>query len=281
VTEAAFRILHPGREAEAAAGLDRGLQYGDGLFETITLRAGAAPLLARHIARLRRGCRRLGLPVPDPSLLEREIARAAPAGGSGIVKLVLTRGAGGRGYRPAGAGPANLYLSWHPPARLPEHPAEAGVVLALCATPIGLSPATAGMKHLNRLEQVLASAELGARYYEGLMCDPMDRLIEGTRSNVFVGFGARLVTPALAGAGVAGIMREWLLERLQAGGRQCEEGELPLAALAGASELFVCNSAIGVWPVIRLEGRAAWSGQPGPAAAYCLAQCRAAGLQAP
>lgn len=258
---------------------DRGLAYGDGLFETISVRDGRAPLLSLHLARLRRDAARLGIPLGPEGPLDEALAAYLGSNRSGIIKLVLTRGPGGRGYRPPDSPRPCLQLAWYPPASPPAagHP---GLAVRLCRTCIGISPATAGMKHLNRLEQVLASAELVGDEFEGLMCDADDRLIEGTRTNLFLVLDDILVTPSLARSGVAGVMREWILRWCEAQGIAVRIADVPLAALGRATELLVCNSAIGVCPVVRVHGRAGWQGEPGQYGRRLMAALASAGLTA-
>lgn len=234
---------------------DRGLQYGDGVFETMSVRDGQVPLWNRHLARLLEGCARLKIESP-PADLEDEITQAARGVTRGVLKLIVTRGVGGRGYRPAVATPATRILSLHSP---PEHPRahwSEGVRVRVCATRLGINPVLAGVKHLNRLEQVLARSEwedVGTA--EGLMLDVRGNVIEGTMTNLFFIEGGALVTPDLSGAGVAGIMRGLLLERALDWGLQTRVEQVSPARLVQAEEMFLCNGVIGVWPVRDVEGR--------------------------
>lgn len=233
---------------------NRGLAYGDGLFETLLLHRGRPVLLERHLQRLQNGCSRLGIPdcrrelQQDLQLLEPDFA------GAGILKIIVTRGAGGRGYRPPEDVPPDRILSLHPAPVPAGNPLEAGIAVFVCGQRLARQPALAGLKHLNRLEQVLASREWPAQggFQEGLMLDTEGCVVEGTRSNLFWAAGGRLVTPALNQCGVGGIMREVLLEHF---GREAVVESHPLAALLEADEAFVCNSIFGVWPISRMEGQ--------------------------
>lgn len=256
-------ILVDGAEADCVPALDRGLAYGDGLFETVAVRDGEPRHLERHLARLARGCDRLGLPRPDAAVLHAEMHALARAAGRGVLKLLYTRGVGGRGYRPPERGRPLRVLAMHPPpVQDPEH-ATRGVRVAVCRTRLAVNPVLAGIKHLNRLEQVLASRELDDTTAEGLMLDSDDRLIEGTRTNVFLVLDDVLVTPDLSRCGVAGIMRELVLERAAALGIPVRVADVPARALDEASELFLCNSLLGVWPVRAVAGRRAALPAPG------------------
>lgn len=250
------RVLVNGRGDGAIDPMDRGLQYGDGLFETFAVQDGRARFFDWHVERLAEGARRLALPMPDAAMLRDEIAEAWPRG-RGVVKLVLTRGVGARGYRPtAGALPTRIVSGHEWPARDSSMWSE-GVRVGLCRTRLGRNAALAGIKHLNRLEQVLARAEWDdGAMDEGLMQDDRARLIGGTMSNVFLLLADRWLTPALADCGVAGVMRRafraWAAEQ----GIAVMECDIALADLAGASAMLLTNSLIGAWPVRELAGGA-------------------------
>lgn len=228
---------------------DRGLNYGDGLFETMRVEDGRVPLLDRHLARLRSGCARLAIPLPAPQALRRELSAACAGIGRGILKLVLTRGSGGRGYAPPEAPRCRRIISTHP---LPDYPRTRyrdGVSVRLCTTPLGSNPATAGLKHLGRLDQVLASMEARAGTAEGLMCDASGRVIEGIRSNLFLVRDGRLLTPDLAECGVAGVMRGLVLDRAPALDLEPVVQAVSTDDLIHCDEMFLSSSIFGVWPV--------------------------------
>jgi 4-amino-4-deoxychorismate lyase len=245
-----------GREAGRIDPLDRGLHYGDGLFETLAIRAGAARFLDWHLERLAAGAHRLGIAPPEQSLLRAEIAAAAPPD-LGVVKLIITRGVGERGYRPpVRTLPTRIVMGLPYPA-YPISAWTTGVRLRWCQTRLGSNPALAGIKHLNRLEQVLARAEWQDRLTdEGLMMDERDHAIGGTQTNLLARFGDRWVTPALGRCGVAGVMRRAFMHWSEERGEPVIERDLPAAELVTASALLLTNALIGAWPVRELAGRA-------------------------
>ena len=255
--------LIDGRAAAAVAADDRGLHFGDGLFETLAVRRGRPRFWEQHWRRLGAGCERLGLERPDEAVLRDEIGRLAAGRERLVVKLILTRGSGPRGYRPPAAPRTRRILlasDW------PEHPrahARAGIALHLCRTRLGRNPALAGLKHCNRLEQVLARREWAEEAAEGLMLDTEDCVIEGTMSNVFLIAGDLLRTPRLDRCGVAGVVRELILERAPELGLEVREERLGLGDVRAADGLFLCNAVIGIWPVRRFGERE----YPAPAAA--------------
>jgi 4-amino-4-deoxychorismate lyase len=251
-------MLINGEPRQDLSAEDRGLHFGDGVFETVALENGRALCLERHLRRLADGCARLAIPVPDVSTLEEECARICDGVERGVVKLVVTRGASGRGYAPAsGASPTRIVARYP----WPQYPADRrsdGVAVRVCATRLGRNPRLAGIKHLNRLEQVLArSEEDPGGCAEGLMLDDRGHVIEGITSNVFVRRDRRLTTPDLSGCGVAGIMRELVLEAAtELDGLEAETGCMRVEDLSAADECFLTNSLIGIWPIHTLDGKA-------------------------
>jgi len=235
---------------------DRGLQYGDGLFETLAVVAGRPCLWERHLARLAAGCRRLGITPLNRGRLAAEAQVLTAGQAHGVLKILVTRGSGGRGYRPPQGAEPTRVLSFHP---MPDYPTDwwrSGVRVRLCQTRLGTNPGLAGIKHLNRLEQVLARAEWDApEIAEGLMRDVDGRWVEGTRTNLFLVREDGLLTPALGRCGIAGVMRGLVLERARDRGLRTLEADVGAADLAGARGLFLTNSLIGIWPVRKLEGR--------------------------
>ena len=248
-------VLVDGHEAGAVSVRDRGLHFGDGLFETIACRNGRARFLELHLARLARGCERLGLEFTAWEPLRAEIAALA-RGEPAILKLILTRGeATARGYAPASAGPTRILLRQPWPAEDPQL-AHAGVVVRIATLELGENPRLAGLKHLNRLEQVLARAEWSdPSVQEAVMFSSSGRLVCGTMSNIFILAGERLMTPRLDRCGVQGVMRQVVLREAARAGIGVGECDLGREALAQATEAFLTNARIGIWPVRELAGR--------------------------
>lgn len=256
---------------------DRGLAYGDGVFETMLVRGGAVWLLQRHLDRLADSCRKLGIDAPDKTVLEQDIATiCADAPDPAVLKLIITRGSGGRGYRPPGDAAPRRMLGCFPHEPPPADWYERGIAVRWCATRLARQPALAGIKHLNRLEQVLACAEWNdSRWQEGLMQDTDGLVIEATRTNLFIVVDGELWTPSLRHAGVAGIMRGMLVDATTELGVQVQETDLTVDTVRDADELFLCNSVLGVLPV-RSLGEQSY-GAPGPVTARVLEWVRDVG----
>lgn len=249
-------MLIDGKVTDRLSALDRGLHFGDGVFETMAVHAGRALCLDRHLARLEEGCARLNIPPPGPAILEQECARVAQGTARGVLKVVVTRGTGGRGYAPRPEATPTRIVAAYPWPRYRDGMRSEGVAVRICQTRLGRNPRLAGIKHLNRLEQVLARGEGADQDWdEGLMLDDRDRVIEGTASNVFVVHEGRLRTPDLTQCGIAGIVRALVLEEARAEtGHAPEVAALGVADLMGADECFLTNSLIGIWPIKAIDG---------------------------
>jgi len=241
-----------GKPGELIPVSDRGLQYGDGLFETLAVKAGRIPLLDYHLQRLHAGCRRLQLHAPPEDSLRTELLSAAATHTAAVLKLIVTRADAGSGYSFQRSQNNTRILMRHPWPVYPSAWADGGVHLKICDTHLGHNAQLAGLKHLNRLEQVLARAEWSEadQVQEGLMLDEEGSVIEGTMTNVFAWLPhGVLATPSLKLCGVAGVMRRHLLARAEQAGVALRIATLALAELMQAQEIFVCNAVIGVWPV--------------------------------
>lgn len=241
-----------GQPATKVSVQDRGLQYGDGVFTTATVMSGKPLLWEQHRRRLLDDAARLHMVSPAPALLDDEVAHLCRGADCAALKVMLTRGAEGRGYRPSGTVPARrIMMLW---ARTSQTQwARDGVMLRLCRTRLSRNPALAGIKHLNRLEQVLARAEWGDDYAEGLMQDTAGAVVEGTMTNIFVVRDGELLTPALHDCGVRGVMRARVLERARGANIASRSVSVSLAMVQDADEIFLTNSLIGIWPVRQFE----------------------------
>ncbi len=252
-----IQMLINGRKAEQLSALDRGFQYGDGLFETLRIVSGEALHWPRHMARLRRGCERLAIAMPAVELLDTEARRLCRSLAGGVLKITVTRGQGGRGYAAPVHTTATRVLATFSAPTFPATHCTEGVELRWCQMRLGRNPLLAGLKHLNRLEQVLARAEWDVTpgeqgIAEGLMLDTNNNVIEGTMSNFFCVRDNVLLTPNLSQCGVAGITRERVMEAASAMHIALRETTLDAEQVLAADELFICNSLIGIWPVRKL-----------------------------
>ena len=245
-----------GEPAETLHLADRGLQYGDGLFETLRCERGAPRWLERHLRRLRQGCQRLHLPLPDEELLAREVHELAAGHVRGLAKIIYTRGSSAvRGYAPREAAEPTRILSWHPWPEPAAHWVQ-GFRVGLATLRLGENPALAGIKHLNRLEQVLAAAEATRLALdEVLLAASSGDWISGSMSNLFLIEGQRLITPPLERCGVEGIMRGLVLERAAELGWEAAIEPIPTVRLAAAPCMFLSNVRLGLQCVHSLEGR--------------------------
>lgn len=247
------RVLVNGKEQDHVAVYDRGLQFGDGVFETIAVDHGKPLLWNQHMERLLHGCRTLQIGFSNTSLLQDEAEQLIKSTSNAVLKIIITRGVAERGYAVRGdTSPGRILMlsAW------PGYPADYyqnGVDLCLCHTPLSKQPALTGIKHLNRLEQVLARAEWNAEYQEGLMCNEQGCVIEGTMSNVFLVKGGGLLTPTIDQCGINGIMRQLVIEYAKKKDIPCQETQIPITMMQQADAVFLTNSLIGIWPVRKFE----------------------------
>lgn len=241
----------------AISPLDRGFTYGDGVFETCRYLRGAIPLWSYHRERLLHSAERLQIPVDESLLmqyLDSLLAQIAPLGiQDAVVKIILTRGVGGRGYRLPDCVKPTYCVGIFPCSQLQTDQCCEGVTVRVCNLRLAQSPALAGMKHLNRLEHILARAEWQDEFAEGLLLDAQGRVVEATVSNLFAVKNNQFYTPDLSAAGVAGIMRRAIIEKLVPElGMVCHIVDMELDFLQAADEIFLCNSVYGIWPVNQL-----------------------------
>jgi 4-amino-4-deoxychorismate lyase len=246
-----------GVEAGAFDPLDRGLQYGDGVFRTLRVEKGRPRWWNEQLAKLAADATRLAIACPGAALWQADLANLAGRLSGGVLKLLLTRGGGVRGYRPPDPAVPTRILIHDPAPPSSDAWPHAGLRLRVCDLRLAAQPRLAGIKHLNRLENVLARAEWNdPDIHEGLLCDASDRVISGVMSNVFLWQGGRLRTPRLECCGVAGVTRARLMRQAAAAGYRVEECELGLDDVPSADEVMLCNSVIGLRRVARLAERA-------------------------
>lgn len=254
-------ILVNGSETGLLAASDRGVAYGDGVFRTMAARGGVVRIWPLHHAKLAADCAALGIRPPDEACLSAEVRRACAAESECVVKMIVTAGAGERGYvRRENLEPTRIVLTSAMP-KYPQTYAASGVKVRVCGLRLGHQPALAGIKHLNRLENVVARSEWNdPEIAEGLVCDVQGNVIGGTMTNVFIGRSGRLATPALDRCGVAGVTRMRVLEAAAKHGIRCEVTQLVLNDVMTADEVFLVNTLVGVWPVRDLDGQARVAG---------------------
>ncbi len=254
------RVFVGGQRVDAIPADDRALAYGDGLFETLRVFRRDVPWWDAHWARLAHGADRLRIALPDQQQVRDEVAALLgegaqkDAGGQadgaadGVLKLLLTRGSGGRGYAPPAHGVPTWVLSRHP---MPCPPPDAGLRVQWCETRLASQPLLAGLKHCNRLEQVLARAECqAAGTDEGLVRDHDGNVIGATSANLFVLHQGRWLTPRLDRCGVGGVCRSQLMQPLDA-----SQARLDRAMVEAADAIFLCNAVRGILPVAALDGQ--------------------------
>lgn len=250
----AIKSLINGNSNDAISLFDRGLQYGDGLFETIAVEEDSLLCWDEHIERLQSGCSRLQIPIPNQDTLTEEARRLTSTIERGIIKIIITRGQGGRGY----ALPANVestrIISLYPWPKYSFGNPDDGINVRVCNYRYAHNSVLAGIKHLNRLEQVLARSEwTDSSIAEGVVLDHEDNVIEGTMSNLFYIKNNILYTPELSACGVEGIIRQKIITVAAELHLEVCIKNISQKTLMDADEAFMCNSIIGVWPIKMID----------------------------
>jgi 4-amino-4-deoxychorismate lyase len=244
-----------GVEGDAVPADDRGLQYGDGIFETILIRNGVPRFLELHRERMWRGLTQLGIPFLKASELDAEIARiAAKAPPLAILKIIITRGTARRGYAPPAEVVARRIVSLWPTTAPSDDVIARGAILNVARLRLPQPSPFAGLKHLNRLENVMAAtdAPVGGGF-EALLLDTRECVVSATAANVFLVKGGALLTPPVHRVGVNGVMRQVVLREAPRLGIHARELELGLDDVASADAMFITNARIGVVPVQRVR----------------------------
>ena len=247
-------VLVNGRPSFTLSLFDRSIHYGDGLFETIALVDGKPQFLKHHMKRLQKGAERLKISFKDYELLEKEIQQIIGERKKGVLKIILSRGAGGRGYaQPVPVEVQRIVYCYPWPLQYDE---LNGLKVRFCDTTVSSSKQLQGIKHLNRLENVLARSEWDDEFHEGLMADMDGNWIEGTMCNLFWVSGGVIYTPLLQYSGIEGIIRQQVFEMAQEIGTTCK----PVVCseketLLNADEIFLTNSVMGIKPVVELDGK--------------------------
>jgi 4-amino-4-deoxychorismate lyase len=259
-------ILVNGAATDSVAAIDRGLAYGDGVFRTLLSRRGRPLAWGRQYRKLAQDCAALDIACPPEEMLSGEVAKAVDPGRDEVVKIIITRGGGARGYAPPQpSSPTRIVVT----APVPDHPEDfrrSGVEVRLCRICLAFQPRLAGVKHLNRLENVLARAEwTDSTIPEGLVTDHEGSIVGGTMTNLFLVEEGRLVTPKLDRCGVAGVTRERVMEGAAKRGITCREESVTRQRLLDAEEALLVNSVIGAWGIRACAGRrwapGSWAGR--------------------
>lgn len=240
-------VLVNGKECQTISVHDRGLSYGDGIFETIAIHDGIPLLWDLHWQRFAKGCARLSLKLADKTILEKEVLLLAKKINKGVVKLTLTRGCGKRGYKPDLTQENTRIINAIPASQ--DKKTAKNVEICISQYVLYPDPQLAGIKHLNRLPQVMASIDQQNDDKIGILCDNNKNIIEAVSANIFIVCNGMLYTPDLTECGVAGVMRENILRQAKKLNINVKIEKLNLSRLQNAEEVFLTNSIIGMLPV--------------------------------
>lgn len=242
-----------GQVCDQISCFDRGLSYGDGHFTTIKIANGQCCLLLQHLSRLSDANERLSMPEMDLLALQAQLIDIAKAKQHGVIKVLITRGQGPRGYSSKDCKSANILVSVSDFPNAYASLANDGISLGISTVTLGINPLTAGLKHLNRLEQVLIKQEIDAqRWFDAVVLDCQGFVVETNMANLFWVTDSTIYTPNLSVAGVCGVMRARIFELLEATDYRVEIVRADITHLMAADEIFCCNSLMEVVPVIKI-----------------------------
>ncbi|WP_372880624.1 aminodeoxychorismate lyase [Psychromonas sp.] len=250
-------MLINGIESTTIAADDRGLAYGDGLFSTIKVEHGVAQLWDYHLQRLQSGAQKLFFPEVDWSTLSDELhclAKSLSGQRYAVIKVILTRGSGGRGYSIQGCHAPQRILSVHPYPDFYQQWQTQGLKVIQCQQQLAINRQLAGLKTLNRLEQVLIKHELESQQaLEGVVCDNNGYVIEACGANIFIYMNNHWVTPKLDGCGVQGVKRRQIMELSALAGHPVREMQITTNDLLNAEAVCLSNALMGIVPVIAYQ----------------------------
>ena len=249
-------IIINGQFQDCVDATERAVQYGDGCFTTMAFAEDKVQMWQQHQARLLNDCQRLGIEFTHWQALQDSasvlIAKAGHS--SGVLKIIISRGKGGRGYSPLNVLAPSYMMSCH---RSPNHYVDwqqQGISLGLSPIKLARQPLLAGIKHLNRLEQVLVKQALDfTEFDDALVCDTNDNIIEASAANVFWLYDGQWFTPSLVESGVDGVMRNAVCELLTSLSQPVTEVSQKFTADFAAEEMFICNALMAIVPVTSLS----------------------------
>lgn len=234
--------------------LDRGLAYGDGLFATMRIAEGKIAFLSEHLERLSQGAKRLGMPWSASSQLILQLEELAAVETCGCIKLLLSRGCGGRGYAAPEPCDVTEVVSVHDFPRHYKHWQQVGIAITTSPIKLSTQPRLAGIKHLNRLEQVLIKSEpIVEGYDDWLVLDAKNNVVESSMANLFFVNGTQIVTPSMSLSGVAGMMREQIIYALIDSGFALEARPITHSSLSQFQHAFMTNSLLGLIDINKID----------------------------
>ena len=234
---------------------DRGFAYGDGVFRTMKMVDGLPESWPQHYQKLVADCAAINIVCPSAELLMSDLQQLFSSVNMSenqlaVAKIIITRGEGNRGYTPpAITAPMRVVTKSDMPTYSEQRYSE-GVNLTVCETRLAPQPKLAGIKSLNRLENVLARMEWQEpTIADGILLDNEGNVIECTAANIFARFGTTLITPSLTQCGIAGITRQRIIELAPTLSLKTSIKAIDLPTLLAADEVIICNSLYGAWQV--------------------------------
>jgi 4-amino-4-deoxychorismate lyase len=241
-----------GKQVKQLSVKNRGFSYGDGLFTTGKISNGCVEMLPLHITRLIDGCIKLKIEQPNMNELKNELQKIACSYTKAVIKVVITAGEGGRGYSRLGTSSPTVVISV---SAYPEHYPlwkKNGINLGISSLQLGINPMLSGLKHLNRLEQVLIREELDNRVEDDLLVTNINgHIIETSCANLFWIIDGQYYTPNITHSGVAGLVRANILINIP----NVILDDFVLSDVEQAQSMFICNSVMGIVPIKTFNGK--------------------------
>lgn len=244
---------------QAISPFDRGFAYGDGVFRTIKMQGGLPECWPQHYQKLVADCAAINIVCPSPELLMSDIAQlfssdAETEKQAAVAKIIITRGEGNRGYAPPAITAPMRVVTKSPMPEYPEARFTQGVTLTVCEMRLAVQRQLAGIKSLNRLENVLARMEWSSPdIADGIMLDMQGNVIECTAANIFARYSDTLITPSLQQCGIAGITRQRIIELAGTLTLKTLIETFDLEKLLAADEVIICSSLYGAWQVNMIQ----------------------------
>jgi len=246
-----------GHKTDTVSVLDRGFSYGDGIFTTIKVKRGQCLLLTQHLVRLQHGITTLAITQIDFKLLLDDLTNKARQLDDGVLKVIITRGIGQRGYSSVGCESPTIVISTGSLPAIYQEWQQQGIAVGISTIALGINPLTAGIKHLNRLEQVLVKQQIDQnQWLDAIVLDCQACVIETSMANLFWRTGDKVFTPSLDFSGVNGLMRQQVIDHLTAKGVSVSQDRFKLSSVMDADEVFMTNCLMGITPINMIESKA-------------------------
>lgn len=250
-------MLINGKQSNQITASNRGLAYGDGFFSTIKVKLGEMQLWDLHLTRLQKSAKRLSFPLFNWHALTLELqtfAKQCTIQEEMVIKIILSRGAGGRGYSIDGSNHVDRIISLHALPLRYQQWQHKGIPIIQCDYQLPINKRLAGLKTLNRLDQVLIKQEIETKKaIDGIVCDNEGNVIEASSANLFIHNEGRWYTPCLKNTGIEGVKRQQILNAAKKHSVDIIKTQINKLDLLNADAICITNALMGIVPVTQYE----------------------------